>query len=348
MNFKTLIASPLFKKIIITFVVMVVILGAVVFSRKTQPKEKLISKAPVIDISTKYGFTLSPPKGTGLVCYAEYMRTPRDARTPDQFGPFCNNNASNTPFVQVGWKAKNLDNQIFTDKAIGIIVNRYLGKGKKFKYVCNNKTGIATIVSAGLGSSAYSCEVTIENGKKFTAIYYLFYIAKEPDVINWLEISDYSKPGTVTNEMMIELAKSMKIVAPSTKATSFLFPFIEKAYAEPDTDGDGVQSGPDAGNAVSDPFSGILGDDERRMNESVVTPGAPLSCAQGTTLTTTNVYSCFECIGWGIEADPVCTWGVNQPTDHICPNGNHSLQITQQQCVADQVSTPIVNVNFSQ
>lgn len=204
----------------------------------------------------KYGFTFDIPKSlfSNVTCYPDFMRTPGEAKNGGTFGSFCKNSLKSKPFIQVGWKDKNLNNTDFSLKVAAELVNRYFGANKKFTSVCDNHTGIAVTVDAGFSSRAFSCKITVEGGKTFTAIYYIFYIGKLTDTTNWITISDPEVQGSATNEKMIELAKSIKILAPKKQSTLFNMLFDSVYAGVDDSDGgDGSGEGSEGGSGSSGP-----------------------------------------------------------------------------------------------
>ncbi len=298
----------------------------------------------------KYGFSLDIPKSlfTGVTCYPDFMRTPSTAKSGGTYGSFCNNSITDKPYIRVGWKEKNLDNTTFSLKVASDLVYMYFGPNKKFTSVCDNHTGIAVTVDAGFSSRAFSCAITVDGKNTFTAVYYIFYIGKQPDVTNWITVSDPSLRGSATSENMIELAKGIKIVN-DTKQSSFLNTLIETAYAGVDdnaggggagggSDGGGGSSGPDlsdgSGGNVSDGSGNNVGtgggsSDANGGGGNGNGGGIPVvngvctpthnNCTSGTL---GNVYensSVFEwwCMGSGGGTDILCSESKPLPTGSL-------------------------------
>lgn len=263
------------KKVLVFFIGVIIITGIVgvftLYSSVVQKKEAdkmntpAVTTVPASPVSgfthvfEKYGFSLDIPKEnfTGITCYPEFMRSPAEAKNGGVYGSFCNNTIQDKPYIRVGWKDKNLDNTTFSLKVAADLVHLYFGANKKFTSVCDNHTGIAVTVDAGFSSRAFSCAITVEGGKTFTAIYYIFYIGKQSDVTNWVTISDPVTKGSATSENMINLANGIKIINGSAKS-SLLNLLVDTAYAGVDDDagGGGSGGGSDGGGGSSGPDLG--------------------------------------------------------------------------------------------
>ena len=162
----------------------------------------------------KYGFNLEVPEDVKLACYPDFMKTPADlGGREDGSGVFCRTPTTNTPFVQVGWKDRRLDNTTLNGRTITGLVKLFevSGSGKWLPGDCNREPEIISAVQKiEHGHLAYSCNVTTDEGKRFKLIVYMFSLRVQPDTLNWISISDIANPGSATNEKMIQIVKGLR------------------------------------------------------------------------------------------------------------------------------------------
>lgn len=167
----------------------------------------------------KNNFVLDAPSVPTLYCEKNLVDSPPEPTAARTFGTLCKNRVNSDLFVQVGWSVR-ADNN--TDLSLWMTRNivwiSYNNEVKKFKFVCNNRTGIEFAVGShfypegqDFKSTAFSCDVHVEGGKSFKILYYLFAISKTPkNVVHWVTISDANNPGTATVDKMVEIAKGIR------------------------------------------------------------------------------------------------------------------------------------------
>lgn len=165
-----------------------------------------------------YGFSIEVPESLGLYCDPA-KDTPDPLNPKKNIGMFCNNRINSDLHVQIGWRAKDVENNTLLLRVAGVLALTYSQKIQRVQVKdCNNVTGIEYAVGANFypngknfSSKAVSCYVVAEDGTSFSIIQYVFFVGKKrDDPVNWITISDFNKRGTATIERMIDIAKGIR------------------------------------------------------------------------------------------------------------------------------------------
>ncbi len=179
----------------------------------------------------KYGFSVEVPKDLGLYCEKDKMETFAEVVSQQRvMGTICSSPLRNATVLRVGWRAEFLSNTEFSRRITSSLVGINFGAGKPFTSKCNNGTGIDEAVGAQgypegqrFSTRAFSCLVTVtevdvsrtplmETKHTFTIFYFFFATGKNPDTVNWITVSDITKPGSATSNDVVVVAKTIKLL----------------------------------------------------------------------------------------------------------------------------------------